>query len=157
MMLGGFPVGRALRVSPKDKQRAAAMQAMMQADWDGDYPSLRDLIAQIIFPGASREDQRRYAEDMRNIISPENVARYRDVIDYLDVTGLLAEVRCPCLVLHAKGDRMQPIAQGRKLAAGLPDARFVTLDSDNHVLTGYDPAWPLAEREIYAFLEQHDV
>lgn len=156
VMLGGFAVGRARRDSAQEQQRAQAMQAMMQAGWDDEYPSLRNLLADTIFPGASHEDRRRYADDMRTVISPGNVARYRDVIDHLDVTGLLAEVRCPCLVLHAKGDRMQPIAQGRRLAAGIPDARFVALDSDNHVLTRYDPAWAPAEREIRAFLEQHD-
>jgi hypothetical protein len=52
---------------------------------------------------------------------------------------------------------MQPIAQGRKLAAGIPNAKFVALDSDNHFLTENDPAWPIAEREIHSFLEQYDV
>ena len=94
---------------------------------------------------------------MRSIISPENIVSYREVIDYLDVTEQLAEVQCPCLVLHAKGDRMQPIAQGRKLAAGIKNAKFVALDSENHLLTENDPAWPIAEREIYSFLEQHNV
>ena len=157
VMMGGYAIGRARRGSPKDQQRVKAMQAMMQTGWDDDYPSLRDLIAQTIYPDASREDQRRYAEDMRKIITPENLARYRGVIDSLDITELLAQVQCPCLVLHSKGDRMQPIEQGRKLAAGIPDAKFVALDSNNHALPRYDPAWPLFEREIYAFLELHNV
>ncbi len=87
------------------------------------------------------------------MISPENLGRYREVVDYLNVTELLPNVRCPCLVMHGKGDRMQPIEQGRKMAAGIPKAKFISLDSDNHILTENDPAWPVAEREIYAFLE----
>ncbi len=39
------------------------------------------------------------------------------------------------------------------MAAGIPKAKFISLDSDNHILTENDPAWPVAEREIYAFLE----
>ena len=153
VIIGGFAIGRAKRDSKKDRDRAEAMRAMMQAGWDDDYPSLRDLITETIIPGASREDRRRYAEDMRNMISPENLGRYREVVDYLNVTELLPNVRCPCLVMHGKGDRMQQIEQGRKMAAGIPKAKFISLDSDNHILTENDPAWPVAEREIYAFLE----
>jgi class 3 adenylate cyclase/pimeloyl-ACP methyl ester carboxylesterase len=155
VMIGGFPVGRAKRKSRKDKERAQAMRAMMTAGWDDEYPSLRDLIAEFIVPGASAEDRRRYAEDMREMITPENLGRYRDVVDYLDVTELLPQVQAPCLVLHCKGDRMQPIEQGRKLAAGIPNARFIAYDSDNHCLTENDPCWPLAEREIHGFLADH--
>jgi pimeloyl-ACP methyl ester carboxylesterase len=155
VMMGGFPVGRAKRKSKKDQERAKALQAMMTSGWDDEYPSLRDLIAETIIPGASREDQRRYAEDMRDMISPENLGRYREVIDNLDVTSLLPEVQTPCLVMHSKGDRMQPIEQGRKLAAGIRNARFIVYESNNHVLTENDPCWPLAEREIHTFLEAH--
>ena len=152
VMFGGFPLGRAKRPSAADKARAEALKAMMQAGWDDDFPSLRDLIAQVIYPGASTEERRQYAEDMREIISPENIARYRGAVDNLDVTELLPAIEVPCLVLHSKGDRMQPIDQGRAFAAGLPNARFIALDSDNHCLTENDPAWPIAEREIREFL-----
>ena len=152
VMIGGFPVGRAKRRSPKDRVRAKAMQAMMAAGWDDDYPSLRDLLAQIIIPGASEEERRQYAEDMREMISPENLGRYRDVIDNLDVTQLLPNVTAPCLVVHCRGDRMQPIEQGRMLAAGLPDSRFIAYDSVNHLVPENDPVWPLLERDVLAFL-----
>jgi class 3 adenylate cyclase/pimeloyl-ACP methyl ester carboxylesterase len=152
VMIGGFPVGRAKRRSPKDRERAKAMRAMMAAGWDDDYPSLRDLLAQIIIPGASEEERRQYAEDMREMISPENLGRYRDVIDNLDVTQLLPNVTAPCLVVHCRGDRMQPIEQGRMLAAGLPDSRFIAYDSVNHLVPENDPVWPLLERDVLAFL-----
>jgi pimeloyl-ACP methyl ester carboxylesterase len=132
------------------------MKAMMAAAWDEDFPSLRDLIAQILIPSASVEDRRQYAEDMRHVISPENLARYRNVVDNVDVTGLLAQVKSPCLVMHCRGDRMQPIEQGRKLAAGLPNARFIALDSDSHEPTENEPGWPVMEREMHAFLEKLD-
>ena len=92
---------------------------------------------------------------MREIISAENIARFREVIDNFDVTGLLPQVKAPTLVLHGKGDRMQPIDQGRLLAAGIPDARFIAYDTNNHILTENDPCWPLAEREMLNFLAQH--
>ena len=125
VMIGGFPVGRAKRKSKKDQKLARALKEMMTAGWDDDYPSLRDLMADVIVPSASLEDRIRYARDMKDMISPENMGRYRDTVDNLDVTDLLSQVQAPTLVLHCKGDRMQPIEQGRKLAADLPNARLI--------------------------------
>lgn len=155
VMIGSYPVGRARRNSQKDQERAHAMRSMMTAGWDDEHPSLRDLMAEIIVPGASAEDRRRYAEDMRDMISPENMGRYREVLDHFDITELLPRVKAPCLVLHSRGDRMQPIEQGRKMAAGLHNARFTAYDSNNHIPTENDPFWPLMEREIHAFIEEN--
>jgi DNA-binding NarL/FixJ family response regulator len=47
----------------------------------------------------------------------------------------------PTLVLHSRGDARVPFDEGRRLAALIPGARFVTLDSDNHVLLESEPAW----------------
>jgi class 3 adenylate cyclase/pimeloyl-ACP methyl ester carboxylesterase len=156
VMMGSFPVGRAKREVKKDQERAKAMQAMMTAGWDDEFPSLRDLITEIIIPMASREDQRRFAEDMRKMISPENMGRYRGVIDNLDVTSLLPNVQAPTLVIHSKGDRMHPVEQAQKMAAGIPNARLITFDSNNHNYTENDPCWPLIEREIHAFLAANE-
>jgi class 3 adenylate cyclase len=155
VMVGGFPVGRAKRTSPKDVARAHALKEMMTAGWDDEFPSLRDLMAQLIVPGASHEARRQYAEDMRQMISPENMGRYRDVIDNIDIRALLPQVQAPCLVCHATGDRMQPVDQGRLFAKGLPDARFIAYDSPNHVLPDNDPEWPRLERDALSFLAQY--
>lgn len=155
VMIGGFAIGRARRGGARDKKLADAFRAMMTAGWEDEYPSLRDLLAQTIVPGASEEDRRRFAEDMREMITPENIGRYRDALDYMDVTDILPKVTAPCLVAHCTGDRMQPIQEGRKLAAGLPNARFVSYESDNHLVPENDPIWPLLERDVHAFLAEH--
>jgi class 3 adenylate cyclase/pimeloyl-ACP methyl ester carboxylesterase len=155
VMIGGFPIGRAKRDAPMDRERAEAMRAMMAVGWHDESPSLRDLLAQIIVPGASEEERQRFAEDMREIISPENLSRFRDAIDNLDVTHLLSNVKAPCLVLHCRGDRMQPVEQGRMFAAGLPNSRFIAYDSVNHVVPENDPVWPQLERDVQSFLDAH--
>ena len=155
VMIGGFPVGRAKRTSHKDLERAQAIKQMMTAGWDDDYPSLRDLMAQIIVPGASQEARRQYAEDMRKMISPENMGRYRDVIDHIDIRQILSKVEAPCLVCHAAGDRMQPVEQGRLFAKGLPNAKFIEYESSNHSIPDNDPEWPRFERDALAFLAEY--
>lgn len=155
VMIGGFPVGRAKRTSQKDAERASALKQMMTAGWDDDYPSLRDLMAQIIVPGASQEAQKQYAQDMRKMISPENMGRYRDVIDHIDIRQLLPSVQAPSLICHATGDRMQPVEQGRQFAKGLPNAKFIAYDSANHGMLDNDPEWPRLERDVLVFLARH--
>ena len=154
VMIGGFPVGRTKRTSKKDVERALAIRQMMTTGWDDDFPSLRDLMAQIIVPGASDEERRQFARDMRKMISPENMGRYREVIDSIDILELLPSVLVPCLVCHATGDRMQPVEQGRLFARGLPNSRFIAYDSPNHGTTESDPEWPRLERDVLAFLAQ---
>ena len=153
VMHGGFALGRAKR--PNDREMAKALKAMSMAGWDDDYPSLRDLMAEYISPLASLEDRRRYAEDMRDTITPENMGKFREVVDNIDVVDILSQVQAPCLVMHCTGDRMQPLIMGRSMAAGIPNARFIAYESANHCMSENDPCWPLAEREIHAFLDKH--
>ena len=155
VMIGGFPQGREKRHSKRDLEHAKALRALMAAGWDDPYPSLRDLMANVIIPIASDEERRLFAENMRQVISPENVARIRQAVDAIDITHLLSDVSAPCLVLHCRGDRLQPVEQGRAFAAGLPNARFIAYDSTNHLPTENDPAWPLMKREIHDFLATH--
>ncbi len=154
VMIGSYAKGRAKRGNAHDTKLAEAFRAMMRAGWDDDYPSLRDLIAQTIVPGASEEDRRRFAEDMHEMISPENLGRYREVLDNMDVMELLGEVRAPCLVAHCRNDRMQPLKEGQRLAAALPNARFIAYDSSNHLVPENDPVWPLLERDVHHFLKE---
>jgi pimeloyl-ACP methyl ester carboxylesterase len=42
---------------------------------------------------------------------------------------------------------------GRQMAAEIPDARYVSLPSANHLLLAEEPAWPIFLTEIGSFLE----
>jgi class 3 adenylate cyclase len=43
----------------------------------------------------------------------------------IDVTSILPSVRVPALVLHSRADALVPIAEGRKLAAAIPGAKYI--------------------------------
>lgn len=152
IMIGGFAQGRGRRPAQKDRDLAAALQAMMRAGWDDDYPSLRDMFAEMVTPLASLEDRRYFAKAMREIATPDVMGAYREVVDNIDVTRILPQVDVPCLVMHCDGDRMHPIDQGRLLASLLPKARFVALESCNHIPTANDPCWPRIQDEVTNFL-----
>lgn len=53
----------------------------------------------------------------------------------LDLTGALAGVGQPAVVIHGRHDRARPPEQGRELAESLPNAEFRLVD------TGHTPVW----------------
>jgi len=70
------------------------------------------------------------------------------------VTPLLSQLRVPTLVLHATEDAVVPFAEGRALAAAIPDARFVALESRNHLLLDDEPAWARFLTAVRDFLRR---
>jgi DNA-binding NarL/FixJ family response regulator len=70
----------------------------------------------------------------------------------LNVCDLAPQVRARTLVMHARDDRVVPAQEGRLLAALIPEAHFVLLDSANHILLEQEPAWNVFLSEIEAFL-----
>jgi pimeloyl-ACP methyl ester carboxylesterase len=49
-------------------------------------------------------------------------------------------------------DKLVPLDQGRRLAASIPNARFVALDSANHALLSREPAWEKFAGDMQEFL-----
>ncbi len=70
----------------------------------------------------------------------------------VDVSTLLPDLTTPAPVSHARDDQMVDFTIGRELAVGIPDARLVTLDSDNHITLADEQAWPVFVEEVGAFL-----
>jgi pimeloyl-ACP methyl ester carboxylesterase len=70
------------------------------------------------------------------------------------VVELLPKVQVPTLVLHCRHDNVAPFEQGRLIAHSIPRAKFVTLESDNHVVLAGEPAWPRLIGEIATFLAE---
>ncbi len=89
-------------------------------------------------------------------VTPELAVQLRQIVDRFDVVNLLGQIKAPTLVIHARADAIHPIEQGRLLASRIDGARFVMLDSSNHVLLPQDPAWDVAMRETGRFLAEGD-
>ena len=88
----------------------------------------------------------------RMATSAENAVRLRNACDDLDVVDLLPRVTTPTLVLHCRHDNVVPFDEGRLIAMSIPHARFVSLESDNHLPLPGEPAWPRFLEEIETFL-----
>ena len=92
-------------------------------------------------PGATSEQMDWFNELCRRTSAPAIAADLLRARGDVDVKDLVAKVRTPTLVIHAREDAVVPVASGRQLAALIPGAEFVELDSKNHILLEGEPAW----------------
>jgi len=151
VLYGGYAAGWAKR-NQKDKERGNAIVELIRHGWGQDNPAFRQMFTSQMMPGATAEHMQWFNELQRMSTSPENAARLRLAMGDIDVTPLLAQVTTPTLVLHARNDATAPFDEGRKMASTIPGARFVPLESANHLLIENEPAWPRFLTEIRNFL-----
>ncbi len=148
---GGFAVGP-LRRSPEEAERTRAMMHLIRSGWGTDNPAFRQMFTSLFFPDGSKEIFDSFNELQRICISPDNAFRIREAVGNIDVRALLSKVKVPTLVTHSRGDAVAAYEQGRAMAAEIPGARFVTLQSKNHALLDSEPAHARLLEEIHAFL-----
>jgi class 3 adenylate cyclase/pimeloyl-ACP methyl ester carboxylesterase len=153
VLYGGSATGLNLR-GPEAKQTAALQQQMMLAGWGQDNPAFRQFFTTLFIPEATKEQMDWFNELQRVTISPENAVRISEVSSNSDVSELLSSVTVPTLVLHCRNDEVTPFEEGRKLAAGIHNARFVALEGKNHLILESEAAWPRFLNEVTGFLAQ---
>jgi pimeloyl-ACP methyl ester carboxylesterase len=105
-------------------------------------------------PDATREQADSFNELQRRTTSADCAARYLSTTAEFDVTDLLGQIKAPTLVMHARNDAQVPIEAGRQMAAGIPGAKFVTLQGNNHIPLEQDPATRRILEEIRLFLAE---
>jgi class 3 adenylate cyclase/pimeloyl-ACP methyl ester carboxylesterase len=153
VLYGGFVVGVMKRArSEAEKEQAAAMVTLMRLGWGQENAAFRQLFTSQFIPDATKEQADWFNELQRISISPDGAARYRIATNNFDVSSLPAQVSVPTLVMHARDDAVVPFDQGRRLAAGIPGARFAPLASRNHLILEDEPAFPRFLEEMRRFL-----
>ena len=132
------------------RRRAASDLARLEADtlvnlvrvgWGRDNDSFRQLFTNQYLPEGTAEQQRWWNDLERLTSTPELAARTLAMFHEVDISELAAELRVPALVMHSRRDARVPFDEGRRLAALIPGAQFVPLESANHVLLEGEPAW----------------
>jgi pimeloyl-ACP methyl ester carboxylesterase/DNA-binding winged helix-turn-helix (wHTH) protein len=149
---GGFALGRNKQASPEEFEWAKALIAFMRRGWGDEDSALLRMFSSVFFPGASAEQIKWYARHLRRSTSAENAIKNRNACDDIDVVDLLPKVSAPTLVLHCRHDNAVPFDRGRRIATMIPNAKFVVLESENHVPLPGEPAWQKFISEIAAFL-----
>jgi pimeloyl-ACP methyl ester carboxylesterase len=131
----------------------AAMKTLVKQGWGADNPAFRQIFTSLMMPAATKDQADAFNELQRLSASPECAVRYLETVADLDVRELLSQVKAPTPVMHVRDEPMVPSELGRKLAAGIPSARFVALPGRNHVLLEQDPGLPRFIEELKEFLK----
>jgi pimeloyl-ACP methyl ester carboxylesterase/DNA-binding winged helix-turn-helix (wHTH) protein len=155
ILSGGYAQGYRERGNAEEIARRAALVALIRNGWGMDNPAFRQVFTSCYIPDANAEEMKWFNDLQRMSASPENAARLMELYSEIDIVELLPRVVAPTLVLHSRDDAAIPFAQGLLLARSIANARFVALESKNHIILSHEPAWERYTQEICDFLSTH--
>jgi pimeloyl-ACP methyl ester carboxylesterase/DNA-binding winged helix-turn-helix (wHTH) protein len=155
VLYGTYAQGRLARArSGLAEDEARLLLQLVRLGWGRDDPTFRKVFAMQFMPDGTQEQWDSFDELQRMTTSPANAVRFMEAFAAIDVRDVAGTLSVPTLVLHARRDARSPLDEGRRLAALIPDSRFVTLESSNHLLLGDEPAWPRFVDVVGSFLDE---
>ncbi len=155
VLCGSYARGRGTRAVNEEEKRAAALDLeLARVGWGRDDPAFRQVFAAQFIPDGTRADWAAFDQLHRRTTSPDNAVRFLEEFGRIDVRDEAGQVSCPTLILHSRDDHRQPLPAAEELAALIPAARLVALDSNNHLLTAAEPAWRVFLDEVERFLAE---
>jgi pimeloyl-ACP methyl ester carboxylesterase/DNA-binding CsgD family transcriptional regulator len=159
LVLNGSPIrgGLARAVTAEQIDDMAIRHKMVALAWRHDTPAFGRFHAAIHMPDASPEQQRAFNDSLHQTTSLANAMRIIETFGRSEVGELVARIRCPTLVLHARNDSIVPFDEGRTIAARIPGARFEPLETRNHDILDTEPAWQQLVEALDDFLPAADV
>ena len=141
ILYGGYAQGWSNReLTARQRETFDTLGKLIELGWSGQDASLRQVFTMQFIPGAAIEQARAFNELMRLSTSTETALRIYRAFGAIDVRADASRVRCPTLVIHAARELRVPFEEGRALAGLIPGARFLPLESDNHLLLADEPA-----------------
>jgi pimeloyl-ACP methyl ester carboxylesterase/DNA-binding CsgD family transcriptional regulator len=138
--------------SPQQAELLSALVSLARNGWGEKNPAFRQVFTSLFVPGGTAEQTRWFNDLERVSTPPANAARFLDAFFRLDVRDIAPRVSVPTLVLHSRGDAVVPFKDGQELATLIPNARFVPLQTSNHVLLEDEPVWPQFVSELRDFI-----
>ena len=148
---------RARANSEAELLEAETLVNFIRIGWGRDNPAFCQFFTNLFIPGGTPEQHRWWGDLERETASAEVAARILRHMQDIDVSESAAKLSVPTLVIHCRGDMRVPFEEGCKLAALIPGARFIALESNNHVLLPDEPAWSVFQSELASFLGQEQV
>ncbi|MCR9158477.1 MAG: alpha/beta fold hydrolase [Rhodobacteraceae bacterium] len=148
-IVGGYVEGRSRRSA---EAAPDALKGMIAEGWARPESAFANAFATAYFPEGPADATREVLRMMQAACPPETMLRNRDAINTADVAHLLDQVRCPVLILHARDDAVHPLSQAQKMAAGIPGAELVVLQTANHCPLYGSSCWEGYNRTLAEFL-----
>ena len=154
ILFGGYPAGWRIDASAETIREREAVMTLTETGWGQDNPAYRQIFSSTFMPSATAEELEWFNEFQRNTTSPENAARFLSAFGDIDVRSRLSQLDVPTLVIHSLGDRRIPVKTGRDIAAAIPNAEFLSLESDGHLLLGREAASGVFVEAVTEFISR---
>jgi pimeloyl-ACP methyl ester carboxylesterase/DNA-binding winged helix-turn-helix (wHTH) protein len=152
VLYGAFPMGLYHYGSPEELEARRALISLTRLGWGHHDTAFCRMFTNRFMPNSTPVHENWFDDLQRVSTSAENAARLMDVDSGIDVRGLLRQVQVPTLVLHCDRDKVVSPEHGRQLAAEIPNARYASIPSANHLLLAEEPAWEILLQEFSAFM-----
>jgi pimeloyl-ACP methyl ester carboxylesterase len=117
--------------APKPEVRAAEIDSI-ERNWGG------EMDISNLAPSADEAFKRRAVAYLRRSASPGAAVALLRTNTQIDVRDVLPTIRVPTLVLQRVGDRDVNVEEGRWIAAQIPNAKYVELPGDEHLIWAGD-------------------
>ncbi|WP_292497021.1 alpha/beta hydrolase [Mesorhizobium sp.] len=154
ILYGGYVKGWRARGDAGEIATREAAATLMRESWGKPNPMFRQAFCSMFIPGATHEHFAWMDDLMLRTVLPDDAWRLQSAFSVIDVSDLLEKVRVPTLVLHARDDNVAPVESGRTMAAGISGARFIELESQNHILLEGEPAFEEFIDHVRAFIAE---
>ncbi|MET0544193.1 MAG: alpha/beta fold hydrolase [Variovorax sp.] len=151
---GGYARGKRRRGGGKAlEDESETLVKLIEVGWGRPDAAFRQFFTSQFLPDGTPEQHHWLNQLAQVSTSPAVAAQMVREFDGIDVTPLLAQIECPTLVMHATRDLRVAFDEGRVIAGAIPHARFVPLDSSQHLMLAQDKAWPRWVEEVNDFLD----
>lgn len=154
ILYGGYLLGRLSGNRSREELESAELDLkLFKLSWGNENPAYRQVFTTFLIPEGTPEQYKWFNQLQFVSTSPTNAMEIRRTFNLVDVREEAKAIKVRTMVIHAKNDAAVPFELGRQLAAHIPDARLVVLESKNHVLMQNEPAWSYFWDEFYRFLD----
>jgi len=153
ILYGGFTRGLLHRENVEKQKEALELAcALVRNGWGTDEESYRQFFTSQFIPDCDRELQHSLNEMQRKAATPQMAERFMRAIANINDSTELSKIKTPTLVLHATGDLRVPYSFAQEIAASIPGAKLVPLDSRNHIVQANEGAHRVMADAIADFL-----
>jgi pimeloyl-ACP methyl ester carboxylesterase len=129
-------------------------EARTGSEWGSDARASGDLA--VLAP--SRQGDPAFRDWFRKLGryagSPKATADLARMNRKIDVRSKLSSIQAPTLILHVRGDRDVPVAEGRELAERIAGSQFVELPGEDHRYFANREATEAVARNIRDFVSE---
>ncbi len=150
---GGWAEGRDYR---EDTKQPDSIRSLIAEGWNTPGSGYAMGAEFSYFPEGPLDSVRHMVNELQTLYSSEERLHYRDIANSTSVLQLLPMVQCPTLVLHGRHTAVHPLSEARKLAAGIPNASLVILETGNQIPLPGNEAYNPYIQAIQRFLETEE-